>query len=106
MLLKQVVKEISEPGANRLTPALCKKENFDKKRKLGNDILIEARTPPVRCPPWEQEDSQRRNYTVLHLCPRPVVAVTTVTVPVLTQRRLVILRLNSCFQFWRHQIEH
>ena len=43
----------------------------------------------MRGPPREQEDSQRRNYTVLPLCPMAAVAVTTVTVPVLFWRRLV-----------------
>ena len=37
----------------------------------------------MRGPPREQEDSQRRNYTVLPLCPMAAVAVTTATVPVL-----------------------
>ena len=46
--------------------------------------------PSVRGPPREQEDSQRRNYDVLSLCPMAAVAVTTVTLPVLFWRRLVI----------------
>ena len=39
--------------------------------------------------PWEQKDDQRRNYTVLPLCPGPVVAVTNANMLVLAQRRLM-----------------
>ena len=47
----------------------------------------------MRGPPREQEDSQRRNYTVLPLCPMAAVDVTTVPVPVLFWRRLVHSKL-------------
>ena len=40
-----------------------------------------------------------RNYTVLPICPRPAVAVTTVTLPVLARRRLVISRFLHAFNF-------
>ena len=49
---------------------------------------------------WEQEDDQRRNYTVLPLCPRPVVAVTNTTVFVYSisniQFMFVICRIYYC----------
>jgi hypothetical protein len=44
----------------------------------------------VKDSPREQEDRQMRNYTVLPLFPMAAVAVTTVTLPVLFWRRLVI----------------
>jgi hypothetical protein len=61
--------------------------------------LIPARTPPVKGPPWEQEDSQRLNYIVLPLCPMAAFAVTTVTLPVLAWRRLAISSFLHGFYF-------
>jgi hypothetical protein len=55
--------------------------------------------PLVRSPLSKQEDSQRRNYTVLPLCHMAAVAVTTVTMPVLFWRRLVHSKFSSDFYF-------
>jgi hypothetical protein len=53
----------------------------------------------VRGPPSEQEDSQRWNYTVLPLCPMAAAAVTTVTLPALFWRRLVLSFFPQDFYF-------
>jgi hypothetical protein len=53
----------------------------------------------VKGPPREQEDSQRRDFTVLPHCPMAAVAVTTVTLPMLFWRRLVISSFSQDFYF-------
>ena len=79
---------------DRPFPCSMYKENFDKNTENTRfKRLLTETTPPVRGPPREQEDSQRRNYTVLPLCPMTAVAVTTATVPVLSRGRLVRSRL-------------
>ena len=72
------------------------KANFDKEKVLR--VWVTG-------PPWEQEDDQRRNYTVLPLCLRPVVAVTNATVLVPAQRRLIFPGLICWIVFWRHHLK-